>query len=216
MLFFLLVLLISSDLKSKITCNENEIYCKAECVLILLIHWTVSIYLGGRYRWKNRDLVEFAQSRTSLVNFLHFIKQYCSKIRQINIRRSFWDVRTNEGAGSFMCASSKSTAQATYTTNFFVLCRWILSKSCLWFSNKVSARLISLAFRQSGQGLILASTGTFVSFLLCSDGFLPGTAVFPSPQKSKFDLTCCDLIWFVISSSNCARLNSLRLRARTH
>lgn len=45
--------------------------------------------LSGRYRLKNRDLVEFTQSRTLLVNFLLSIKQQCCKIRQIN-RRSFF------------------------------------------------------------------------------------------------------------------------------
>lgn len=64
--------------------------------------------LSGRYRLKNRDLVEFTQSRTLLVNFLLSIKQQCYKIRQIN-RRSFFDIPADgsEGVSVYECFKQK-------------------------------------------------------------------------------------------------------------
>ena len=34
----------------------------------------------------------------------------------------------------------------------------------------------------------------FVGSLLCTERFSPGTPVFPSPQKPKFDLICVNLL----------------------
>ena len=68
----------------------------------------------------------------------------------------------------------------------------------------IGAVVRAIAFHQYGQGSIsspavICGLGLLVLYS-AQRGFSLGTPVFPSHQKTTLDLSCCDSVWFEVSS----------------